>query len=212
MDEHLLRFDNDKTYVFIDCETENLCLNGVHNLPWQIAMLKVKNSRKIDEKNYFVSWGRELSVSKEAAKITRFNPVSHRKKAVPFEDVFPTINDWLTNCDYIVGHNLLGFDIYLIKDFYNHEGKSYHFLMNKIVDTYCIAKGIQMGVKYKPSESFLEYQYKILNTKKRGLRTRLVTLGKNYDIPHDYDKLHDAIVDLELNLKVWNKLKYQIEL
>ena len=42
MDEHLLRFDKDKNYTFIDCETENLCLNDFHNLPWQIGMIKIK--------------------------------------------------------------------------------------------------------------------------------------------------------------------------
>ena len=40
MDGHLIRFDEDKTFVFIDCETENLCLNSFNNLPWQIAMIK----------------------------------------------------------------------------------------------------------------------------------------------------------------------------
>ena len=118
MDQHLLRFDKDKTYVFIDCETENLCLNRCHNLPWQIAIIKTKGEKKVDEKDYIVKWERELSVSKEAARITRFSPISYRKRAVPFEGVFPTIDDWLTNCDYIVGHNILGFDLYLIRDFY----------------------------------------------------------------------------------------------
>ena len=31
--------------------------------------------------------------------------------------------------------------------------------------------------------------------------------GKYYNIDHNYETLHDAINDLELNLKVWNKLK-----
>ena len=40
-----------------------------------------------------------------------------------------------------------------------------------------------------------------------------MSLGdSNYEIDHDYDKLHNALVDLELNLKVWNKLKWEIEL
>ena len=50
MDEHLLRYNKDKTLVFIDCETFNLCLNFCHNIPWQIAMLKVKGDKKIDQK------------------------------------------------------------------------------------------------------------------------------------------------------------------
>jgi DNA polymerase III alpha subunit (gram-positive type) len=188
MDEHLLRFDSDKTYVFIDCETENLCLHEGHNLPWQIAMIKAKGGKKIDEKDYYVKWDRELSVSKEAARITRFNPVDHKKKALYYKDIFPTIEDWLHNCDYIVGHNILGFDIYLLKSYYE-----------------------SMGKPYKPSENFLQYQYKVYHVRKKGLRNSLTALGKEFSIEHNYEMLHDAIVDLELNLKVWNQLKYQIE-
>jgi DNA polymerase III alpha subunit (gram-positive type) len=211
MDEHLLRFDSDKTYVFIDCETENLCLHEGHNLPWQIAMIKAKGGKKIDEKDYYVKWDRELSVSKEAARITRFNPVDHKKKALYYKDIFPTIEDWLHNCDYIVGHNILGFDIYLLKSYYESMGKPYGHLMDKIIDTFCIAKGIKLGVSYKPSENFLQYQYKVYHVRKKGLRNSLTALGKEFSIEHNYEMLHDAIVDLELNLKVWNQLKYQIE-
>jgi len=175
-------------------------------------MIKTKGEKKVDEKDYMVKWERDLAVSKEAARMTRFSPVNHRKTAVPFEDIFPTIDDWLTNCDYIVGHNILGFDFYLIKDFYSYLNKPHEHLVDKILDTHCIAKGIKLGFAYKPTESLLEYQYKIINTKKRGLRTSLSVLGKDFGISHDYGKLHDALVDLELNVKVWNKLKYQIEL
>ena len=34
---------------------------------------------------------------------------------------------------------------------------------------------------------------------------------REFDIEHDYGKLHNALVDLELNLKVWNKLKWNVE-
>ena len=51
-----------------------------------------------------------------------------------------------------------------------------------------------------------------MHTRRKGVRTNLISLGKEFKIEHNYDKLHDAIVDLELNLKVWNQLKYQIEL
>ena len=37
-------------------------------------------------------------------------------------------------------------------------------------------------------------------------------MGEEFGIEHDYDKLHDALVDLELNIKVWDKIKYQIDL
>ena len=44
------------------------------------------------------------------------------------------------------------------------------------------------------------------------MRTSLSALGKENEIDHDYDSLHDALVDLELNLKVWNYLKWKVEI
>ena len=57
----------------------------------------------------------------------------------------------------------------------------------------------------------LDFQIKMLNFRKKGMRTALGALGKSHGIQHDYAKLHDALVDLELNIKVWDKLKYQID-
>jgi DNA polymerase III epsilon subunit-like protein len=212
MDEDFLRFDKEKEYVFIDCETFNLCLNSCHNLPWQIAMLKVVGDRKIAEKNFYIKWDTKLEISPEAARITRFNPKALEKKGLTPEEVFPTIEDWLDNCDYIAGHNTLGFDVYLIKDYYRYMGKPYRHIMPKMIDTNCIAKGVKCGVHYRNTDDLLEYQYKMYHERRKGIKTNLTAMGKEYEIKHDYDKLHDAIVDLELNLKVWNKLKWQIEL
>ena len=212
MDGHLLRFDEYKTFVFIDCETENLCLNSFNNLPWQIAMIKAKGGQILDSKDYYVGWDRDVNVSVEAARITRFNPVDYDKRKIKFEEIFPTIEDWLDNADYIVGHNILGFDIYLIKDFYNYVGKDYRHLMSKIIDTNCIARGIKFELPYRTSENFLEYQYKLVHERRKGIKTNLTALGREFQIEHDYDRLHDALVDLELNLKVWNQLKYQLEM
>ena len=212
MDEHLLRFDKTKTLTFIDCETENLCLNLSRNLPWQISMIKVKGDDRIDFKDFYVKWDRPLNVSKEAARITRFNYKKHEKISIHIDEIFPTLDDWLNNCDHIVGHNLLGFDMYLIKGIYERAGKEYRHLMPKIIDTLSIARGEKIGEEYRPKDNFLEYQYKMINVIRKGMRTSLSALGKQFDIDHDYDNLHDALVDLELNLKVWNKLKWRLEL
>ena len=64
---------------------------------------------------------------------------------------------------------------------------------------------------YKANENLLEYQYKIYHTRRKDVKSSLSFLGKENGIEHDYDKLHDALNDLDLNLKVWNKLKWQIE-
>ena len=69
-----------------------------------------------------------------------------------------------------------------------------------------------MDIPYKTEEDFTEYQYRIYNTRRKGVKSNLTYLGKEFDIEHDYANLHNALVNLELNLKVWNRLKYSLEL
>lgn len=212
MKKKLLRFEKDKTIVFIDCETFNLCLNFAHNLPWQISMLKVQGDHIQSSKDFYIKWDTHLKIGKEAARITRYSDKKMDKLGITPEEAYPTIKDWLDNADYILGHNILGFDIYLIKGLYEYMGDDYTPLVEKMIDTNCIARGIKSGMEYAPYDYFLEYQYKMVNKRIKGVRTSLTALGKEYELEHDYDKLHNALVDLELNLKLWNKLKWQIDL
>ena len=212
MDEHLLRFRKDKKLVFIECETYNLCLNFCHNVAWQISMISTDGTYKKDERDFYIKWDTPFKISDDAKRITRYNESFVNKNGKEPKDVFPIIKKWLDGADYIVGHNIIGFDIYLIKEMYKMFGEDYKHLVPKLIDTNCIARGVKMEIPYKPEEDFTEYQYRIVNTRRKGVRSSLTALGKEFNIDHDYDKLHNAIVDLELNLKVWNKLKYALEL
>ena len=211
MDEHLLRYDKKKIFVLIDLETFNLCLNFCHNLPWQIGMIKAKGDFKLDSKNYYINWDTKLKISQDAARITRYDHKKVQRDGLNIKDAFPTIKDWLDHADYIVGHNILGFDVNLIKELYKSMGCHWEHLMPKIIDTNCMARGVKYNMPYKPNENLLEYQYKIYHTRRKDVKSSLSFLGKENGIEHDYDKLHDALNDLDLNLKVWNKLKWQIE-
>jgi len=212
MDEHLLRFDKEKELVFIDCETLNLCLHSCHNLPWQIAMIKVKRGRIFDSKDFYIKWDTHLKISKEAAQITKFSQSKLDEAGLSPEEVFPTIEDWLDGADHVLGHNILGFDIYLIKSFYDYMGKDYSHLVDKVIDTLSLGRGVAHEVTYNPKDDFMEYQYRMIHKIKRGVKASLKALGGSYDIEHNYDNLHNALVDLELNVKVWDKLKWKFEI
>lgn len=212
MDQDLLRYDKTKKIVFIDCETFNLCLNFCHNLPWQIAMIKAEGDKKIDQKNFYIKWETDLQISEDAARITRYDHKKVEKEGYCPKEIFPTIKDWLDNADYIIGHNILGFDIYLIKEYYEFMDCDWSHLINKIIDTNALAKGLKCNLLFDKTQNLTEYQYKMYHTKRKNIRTSLGLLGKENDIPHDYERLHDAINDLELNLKVWNKLKWQVNI
>ena len=212
MDEHLLRFRKDKKLGFIDCETYNLCLNFCHNVTWQVSMIETDGTRRTDERDYYIKWDTDFKISDDAKRITRYDDDFVQKNGKTLKQTLPTIQKWLDKADYIVGHNILGFDIYLIKELYKLHGKDYRPLVHKVLDTNCIARGIKMEIPYRAGEDFTEYQYRIYNTRRKGIRSNLTALGKEFGIDHDYANLHNALVDLDLNLKVWNKLKYSLEL
>ena len=174
-------------------------------------MIKSRGGKKTAEKNFLIKWDTDLKISKEAAFITRYDQRNVDDNGVPPEEAFPTMEDWLENADFIVGHNIIGFDIHLIKEYYNYMGKSCLHLLPKFIDTNCIAKGAIMGLEYDPKESFIEYQFRMYHIRKRGVKTNLKQLLKDYEIPFEENRLHEAIYDLERNLDIWNKLKYYIE-
>jgi DNA polymerase III epsilon subunit-like protein len=215
MDGHLLRFNKNVTYGLIDLETYNLCLHFKQNRPWQVGLIEAKGEEIVNRFDLRTNWpdAPHLKIGREAAIVTRFNQEEHNRLARPAEEIFEVFWPVLKRVDYIIMHNGLRFDLYLLKGFAEYMGEDWDFILPKVIDTKAVAQGIKMGIPYNAKqEPFIEYQYKMANSFARGIKTRLELLGKEFGIEHNYDLLHDAIVDLELNLKVWNKLKFQIEI
>jgi DNA polymerase III epsilon subunit-like protein len=130
-----------------------------------------------------------------------------------YREVVKDVVEWTSAADFIIGHNILGFDIYFLSAFYRLVGRSPVGLAEKIIDTHALAKGLKMSDVFdRKKSSLLEYQYRIIHTMVKGLKTRTSILGPEYGIEHDYENLHDALVDLQLNLKIWNQLKYQVNI
>ena len=208
MDNDFFKKSNGKKLVFMDLETFNLNLNFYSNRPWQVGMIRVVQNKIQDRFDEMVKWDCGLKISDEAARITRFDQKKFNKLANPESEIFPTVYEWLDDCDYIVGHNILGFDMYLIREWCKIYNKPYDHLFEKSVDTLAIGRGVRSEYYFKKEEEdFFDYQYRLLSYRSKGIRTSLSELGKYYNINHNYGTLHDAINDLELNLKVWNKLK-----
>jgi len=220
MDNHLIRFQK-KKFLFMDFETFNVCLSDKFNLPWQVATILVETvesdrgqikSKELGRQDLYLKWDTDLKISKEAKRITKYSEKKFRERCIPEEEAFQTVYDLVEKSDYLVGHNFLGFDIYLLRNWYRKHGKNYDNLPHKTLDTFAMAKSVALAHRYKNNEcSLLDFQMKMINIRKKGLRTSLGALGKSNNIEHNYANLHDALVDLELNIKVWDKLKYQID-
>jgi hypothetical protein len=212
MDQKLLRYDYNSLFTFIDFETFNLCLNPYNNLPWQAAIIQLRNNKKVSVNDLYIKWDSPLKISEDAARITRFNHDLFNQKCVSANEACKIIADRLDETDYIVGHNILNFDVFLMKIVYDFLGKDYKPLVNKMIDTNCLSKAFLKSFKKSEEDDLLSWQYRLLNFREKGLKTALSTMGKLFNIEHNYDGLHDGICDLELNIKLWDKLKFSIEI
>lgn len=212
MNSHLLRFDKTKKILVFDCETFNLCLSFVHNRIWQFAYLSTLGEDIVKEKEINIKWDTDLKIGEGAARVTRFDQSVFDSKAINDSVAFEEVYEQFESHDYYIAHNGLGFDLYLLREWYKMNGKPWKHLANKLIDTNAIARGIKMDRPYRPGDNFLEYQYRCTEIRKRGIKTTQTALGKEFNIEHDYDSLHEALSDVKLNFKIWNVLKYQIEI
>jgi len=113
----------------------------------------------------------------------------------------------------VLGHNLLGFDVY-IHNIYRKllKLKSDFSYVDRIIDTNCIAKAAKEKIKKSKSEPLINWQYKLNEFRKRGLKTNQKQLLKDYDIKFDESKLHDARYDIGMTFKIFNKLIWEVEI
>lgn len=215
MFEDLLRFDKNKKFFFFDLETFNLCLNFVQNRPWQFGILIVQGDEVIESKDILINWTKEtdLKISDEAARITRYDHGKVLREGIKPKEAWEIAEKYMDSCDYIIGHNIINFDIYLLKGYAEYLNRPWKHLVPKMIDTRSLIQGMKLGIPFnKEKDNLIEYQYRMSNRVVKGVKTNLTAVGKEYNIEHDYENLHNAIVDLELNLKVWNKVKYQIDI
>ena len=210
MKETLLRFNKNQRYVVFDTETEGL--NLVTSRPWQIAWLVAQGDKIISRTDRFIHWP-SLNVSEGAARITGFSQKEYEKKSRPPNEVWEEFSqDLFDERNIIIGQNLLGFDVYMVdiwrKGLLEPLDQEY---ISRIMDTKALATAIAKNIPYT-SGDFINWQYRLLHYRERGLKTSQAFLLKHYGIDHDPKRLHDALYDIEMNFKIFQKQLFDLEL
>lgn len=212
MMEDLLRFKKDQKYVVFDFETCNLNLVSEHNKPWQLAFLVYHGDKLIESNDYHIFW-EDLRMSEGARKVTGFKDAKYKKLAQPAEEVLDHFEKYLYDDSYIkLGHNILGFDIYIHNIFRKLLGRKtdYSYLAHSI-DTLCLAKAIYKEVELNGSD-FLSWQFKLNSFHERGMRLNLGACCKTYEVDFDPTKLHDALYDIKKNYEVFKKMLWKVKI
>jgi len=198
--------------MVFDFETCNLNLCDKNNKPWQLGFILCEGAKTLKEFNFLIKWDK-LNISADAAKITGFNRKKYEQESIEPEKVLDFMEQYLYDPNYIkVGHNLLGFDVYIHSIFRKALGKKpdYSYLKN-LVDTLCIAKAIKKDIK--PSkEKLLSWQFKLTSFKEKGMKASITALCKSYGIDFDQSKLHDAIYDVKMNYEIFRRQIWELEL
>ena len=212
MMENLLRFKKDQKYVVFDFETCNLNLVSGHNKPWQLAFLIYHGDKLIESNDYHIFW-EDLRMSEGARKVTGFKDAKYKKLAQPAEEVLDHFEEYLYDDSYIkLGHNILGFDIYIHNIFRKLLGRKtdYSYLTYSI-DTLCLAKAIYKEVELNGND-FLSWQFKLNSFHERGMRLNLGACCKTYEVDFDPTKLHDALYDSKKNYEVFKKMLWKVKI
>lgn len=213
MNSELLRFDKKQKYIVFDFETCNLNLASPDNKPWQLAFILAEGNKVVQKFDYYIKW-KDLNISKDAEKITGFSRSKYNANAVDAKEVLDHFETYLYNKDYInVGHNILGFDIYIHNIFRRLLNKrtDYSYL-DRSIDTLSIAKAIQKEIPYNKNDSFSVFQMKLNSFRERGMSLNLASCCKKYDIDFDPSKLHDALYDITKNFDFFSKMLWNIEI
>ena len=94
----------------------------------------------------------------------------------------------------------------------NAKYKSDFSYTNQLVDTLCLAKALKKRIKLNKDDDFLAWQYRLNHLIERGLACNLKQCCKDFDVPFDEKKLHDALYDIEVNFEVFKKMIWEIEI
>lgn len=213
MNENLLRFKKNQNYIFFDFETCCLNLGSLDNKPWQLGYIIINNGKITQKHDCWIHWD-DLKMSDTAAKMTGWTAKKYKQKAKSAKDILENFESYLYDPTYInVGHNILGFDIY-VHGIYRRclNKKPDYSYVKRSIDTLCLAKAIKNDIAYKKDDDFYSWQYRLNNMIDRKSKKKLIDLCKNYDIKIDESKLHDAMYDIEQNYEVFKKMLWEINI
>lgn len=198
--------------ICFDTETENLNLRLCR--PWQLAFIVADKGWIKKEFDLYIDID-DLNVGDKAAQITKFSWDTYNSRKLPANDVIDIFESYLLDeNNRLIGHNILGYDIYILGNLYKYAGRELDFkkIIYRFYDTLPIARAQHFGSPPpKDKYDFLAWQYKHLTKFEKTVKTTLGALAKRNDIEVDETKQHDALYDVTINYKVFKKLEYALD-
>jgi DNA polymerase III epsilon subunit-like protein len=222
--ENLLRYHwKDMKFLTLDFESECLSL-AIKNKPWEVGYILIE-SGKITQRHNRRIWWDDLNISKDAARVTRFNYEDYKNTAEPAEEVLEEFESLLYDPSIInVTYNGLNFDNPLHQLWREKLGKpkDWSFLPRSI-DVLALSRAYKLGMEPPEEwEDFFCWQYKLANyysddrlrqSRKKGVGScTLSTMARELGVSVDDNKTHSGLYDVELTWAVLQGLFWKMNL
>lgn len=208
----LLRYQDNQRYLCFDIESNGL--NLAASKPWQLAYAICTNRHIEATVVRHIAWP-DLEMSEDAARVNRFDRKKYESLAEDAKDVWKDFGPLLEDENLlIVGHNLYGFDCYVVNTWRRLMGLPVDWsFMPRIVDTLCLARAYRHGL-VPDLKDFAAWQYKTLSIKgsrAKGMGCSLGAMAREFQIPYDERLAHEASYDIGINHEVLKKLLWSVE-
>jgi DNA polymerase III epsilon subunit-like protein len=182
--------------------------------PWQLAFIVAEKGKAQKEFNLHIDI-EGLNISPDAARVTGFNIDKYNRIKIPINDAIDTFEPYLMDDNNrLIGHNILGYDIYILNNLYKEVGRELDFkkIVYRFYDTLSIARAQHFqSPPPKDKYDFLAWQYKHLHKFDKSFKGSLGAVAKRNDIEVDETRQHDALYDVQLNYKVFKKFEYSMD-
>jgi DNA polymerase III alpha subunit (gram-positive type) len=214
LEKGLLKYKKNQKYIVADYETCNLNLCSLDNKPWQVGYtIGSINEGITKSQSIYIKW-EDLKISKDAARITRFNEEEYKSNWKDPKQVLDYIESYLYNPEYrILFFNGLNFDIYIHNIWRKALGlKSDYGFLNRVIDVRALVVADKLGYNIDINEDLYFWQAKMMKFYKRGFKSNLTYSCKEYGIEVDENKTHEGQYDCELTMKLFFELVKKFDL
>lgn len=215
--EHLLKDIKEKDpfnlmkYLIFDTETNGLptsknTTDGLwyKKFPYivQISWIMYDSDKELmtDIQDYIIKIPNEVNISSKCTEIHGIDKEICRKKGTSIQFVISRFNIVLTECDMIIGHNIV-FDINMIRAEYIRNGCLDPFKIKNIKPVYCTMKNSIDLCKIEAQNKYGKY-YKW---------PKLIELHKHL-FDNEPKNLHNSLTDIYVTLRCFYKMEHNIDL
>lgn len=199
-------------FCFMDTESDGL--NLYKSKAYQLSYTITAGGREIESVDDYIHY-ENFYMPPAAAMVNKFNPILYKSRAQPLKTVAERFEKKCKGA-IMVGHNVLGFDVYMLNTILLKAGINHDFwFMEQIIDTCALSKSYLTKKKNNEFEDwsdFLFWQASSLSIREKGLKSSQGFMLKHFDIPFDKDKLHEALYDVGKNKEVFQKLLFALKI